>query len=380
MKRKSAVLASVAVLTIVSLFSSFRASANNHTCNGKKPTVDGNKGTPRDDVIIAERYSRVHGYGGDDTICAWVSGEDDVFGAKVFAGKGNDWVEVEADENWNYFYVWGEAGHDELRAHAYTGVNIYLVGGPGNDMIVGQGGGADQGRVLDDTIAIFDTVGPITVDFKTGRVETDRGIDTIIHIEKVLGGDKSDVFRGTHRREFINGGRGNDMLNGRGGADALDGGPGDDTVHGRGGKDRVFGGTGRDEVNGGLGVDFLWFFGGGRDPFPFANSYTHTFPGDDLKAGIYVNLSRDRARFADNRYVLDGIENVRANSGDDQLIGNRLSNVLLGEAGNDRLSGRRGDDDLDGDQGSDRFDGGGGTDRCIGSGTNDTFERCEQQE
>lgn len=382
MNRTAAVLASV-VLMVVALLPPVPAAANDHICNGKDPTVEGNKGTPGDDVIIAERYSRVYGYGGDDTICAWVSEEDDVSGAKVYAGAGDDWVELDACGNHNWFRVWGGGGHDLLGTNACTGVNVFLVGGPGDDTLQGQGN-PTQGRLIDETVAVFDNVGSVTVNFRTGRVKTARGgTDRLVHIENVLGGDRPDVFRGGPHRQFINGGGGRDQLNGGGAIDELAGGPGNDVIHGGGESDRLFGGTGKDDVYGDRGVDWLWFSREGDDPFPFEDTYNDAFPEAGLENGIKVNLSKRYARFADSRYELWRIENVLSyRRGDDTIIGNGKANILIGYGGGDRLFGKGGNDDLRDREGRNYFNGGSGNDVCRHGGNDsgrNTFRSCERQ-
>lgn len=368
-------LASTTLLLTLSLVLPIPAGANDHVCNGKEPTVEGNEGTDGDDVIIAERYDIVRGYGGDDTICAWVSSEDDVTGANVYGGAGNDWIEVEADEWWNWFIVRGGPGHDRLAASAWP--SAHLIGGSGNDRVVGST------FVVDPTVAVFDDVGKVKVNFRTGRVQTQSGTDTIVHIENVLGGDEADVVKGTKGRQLVNGGRGNDRLNGGPGFDELDGGPGDDTVHGARGRDRLFGGVGHDDIYGDRGVDFLWLsrgLGDNQSPFPFSDHfYTDFFPEEELMSGILVNLAKNKAKFADTRYGVWGIERVLAFRGDDNIIGDARRNKLFGDRGDDRLHGRGGNDDLIDKQGTNYFNGGGGYDLCERVDPGDSTKKCEQK-
>ncbi|TBG14757.1 M10 family metallopeptidase [Rhizobium leguminosarum] len=65
------------------------------------------------------------------------------------------------------------------------------------------------------------------------------------------------------------------------------------------------------------------------------------------------------------------IENVRAGSGNDTLVGNEADNALWGNAGNDTLTGDSGNDTLDGGAGIDKMSGGMGNDVYIVDDAND---------
>ncbi|TBX72997.1 rhizobiocin, partial [Rhizobium laguerreae] len=66
------------------------------------------------------------------------------------------------------------------------------------------------------------------------------------------------------------------------------------------------------------------------------------------------------------------IENVRAGSGNDMIVGNEADNTLWGNAGNDSLTGDSGNDTLDGGAGIDKMSGGVGNDVYIVDNANDT--------
>ncbi|CAN7188230.1 M10 family metallopeptidase C-terminal domain-containing protein [Rhizobium leguminosarum] len=66
------------------------------------------------------------------------------------------------------------------------------------------------------------------------------------------------------------------------------------------------------------------------------------------------------------------IENVRAGSGSDTIVGNEADNTLWGNAGNDSLTGDSGNDTLDGGAGIDKMSGGVGNDVYIVDNANDT--------
>ena len=66
------------------------------------------------------------------------------------------------------------------------------------------------------------------------------------------------------------------------------------------------------------------------------------------------------------------IENVIAGAGNDEIIGNEVSNRLEGRDGNDELYGRGGNDDLRGGNGNDVLEGGVGADSLQGNDGSDT--------
>ncbi|MBB2699252.1 UNVERIFIED_ORG: Ca2+-binding RTX toxin-like protein, partial [Rhizobium esperanzae] len=65
------------------------------------------------------------------------------------------------------------------------------------------------------------------------------------------------------------------------------------------------------------------------------------------------------------------IENVKAGSGNDTIVGNEADNTLWGNAGNDTLTGDSGNDTLDGGAGNDKLSGGVGNDVYIVDNAND---------
>lgn len=72
-----------------------------------------------------------------------------------------------------------------------------------------------------------------------------------------VGTNKSQVIRGTPRRDVIVAKGGVDRIYGEGGNDVICAGPGNDIIEGGPGKDRIFGEGGNDVLKGGPGKDFL---------------------------------------------------------------------------------------------------------------------------
>lgn len=133
----------------------------------------------------------------------------------------------------------------------------------------------------------------------------------------------------------------------------------DDTMIG-GNRTQTFRGlAGDDLINGGKGPDEARY---DRDA---------KFGGE---AGVIVNLQK---RFAidgfGDRDTLKSIENVKGSEQGDRIIGSNAANTLRGEGGNDSLLGLGGNDTLVGGNGRDRLDGGAGNDMLTGGGAADRF-------
>jgi Ca2+-binding RTX toxin-like protein len=207
-------------------------------------------------------------------------------------------------------------------------VNI-LLGGAGNDLIRGFGGGGD---VLDGGAGTGDTASyegfgdDVTLDLTTS----------------VTFGTGGDILTGF---ENLTGGNGNDTLVGNGAANRIDGSSGNDELNGGGGADVLIGGLGQDRL-------------------AFATS----------APAVTINLSLATAQLLGTlgSVTLTGIEDVRGTDFDDNLTGSAVANVLEGRDGNDTLSGLVGDDALDGGDGDDLLIGGAGADTLIGGTGIDT--------
>jgi Ca2+-binding RTX toxin-like protein len=104
--------------------------------------------------------------------------------------------------------LFGAGGEDELFA---TGGNDTLDGGPGRDL------------------AIFDTVGAMTADLRTGVATGSFGAVSMLRMEDLFGSPKNDLLIGDNRGNQVFGSNGDDELKGKGSLDSLDGGNGTDT-------------------------------------------------------------------------------------------------------------------------------------------------------
>jgi cyclophilin family peptidyl-prolyl cis-trans isomerase len=212
----------------------------------------------------------------------------------------------------------GGAGQDEITINEDLAVPSKVIGGSGNDMLVG-GGGDDviRGGRGGDTVA-----GGGGDD----KLRGNRGDD------EITGGDGDDRIAGGRDDDDIDGEAGDDRAKGHHGDDTMAGGEGDDMLAGGDGDDEIDGNDGDDKLRGGAGNDDL------------AGS-----EGDDTLIGG----PRE-----------DDFGNIR--DGDDTLDG--------GE-GNDKLFGSDGDDDLDGGEGEDTLRGGAGNDNVDDpTGRTDSFD------
>jgi Ca2+-binding RTX toxin-like protein len=131
-----------------------------------------------------------------------------------------------------------------------------LLGGQGNDQLIGQGGvdffemgiAADGGDTItagpEDTVSYARRTKPVNV--VVGRFDRTDGEslegDTIVSAGRVEGGragDSIDMPDDSTQRIEIFGGEGNDFLSGGGGNDQINGGPGIDHMSGRDGNDSL---------------------------------------------------------------------------------------------------------------------------------------------
>jgi Ca2+-binding RTX toxin-like protein len=168
------------------------------------------------------------GRGGNDSL--WIRRQDAVHAATILGGTGNDFiVGAEGGED-----IDGGAGHDAL--YAMGGAFNRLRGGDGNDLL-GSGGGSDRlvGGAGNDTLRGF------VLDFFPGG-------------DELLGGDGDDMIIGADALSFpleiLDGGRGNDTLLGRGGDDMFRADDGSaDTLDGGEGIDQAFHDPDLDDLN-----------------------------------------------------------------------------------------------------------------------------------
>ena len=257
-------------------------------------------GTSADDII--------YGYAGDDTI------EGGAGNDIVYDGDGNDHVTDNAD-------------------------GIYIYGSAGNDYYDGGYITTDNGAL--DVVDYSNALGPIVVDMRlsSGQVRSlfsgdvaNVGVDTLVHIDKIIGTAFDDqMYGGGDTIAALYGGGGNDTILGSLGNDVLSGDDGNDSVNGSGGNDHIYGGDGDDSLDGSSGNDVV---DGGRGSDTISGGF-----GNDIVRGNYGN---------DQIHDGDGQDRVYGGSGDDQITADqdKFVDYFYGNDGNDSFYGAVGGSDV----------------------------------
>jgi Ca2+-binding RTX toxin-like protein len=245
--------------------------------------------------------------------------------------------------------------------------NSVLEGGPGNDILNGNGS--------DATASYQDATSGVTVSLQISGAQNvggGDGIDTLNSIANITGSPYNDTLIGNS---------GNNVLTGGGGIDTMIGGGGNDTFDGSGGFATVLfntatsaitvnlGETGSQAIGGGEGTDTLinmsGVVGSQYNDTLTGNSGSTTLeggPGNDTLNGGGGNAT---ASYADAtgpvtvNLTISGPQNVGGGDGFDTLID--ISN-LIGSSYNDTLTGNSGNNVLEGGPGDDTLIGNGGMD------------------
>jgi Ca2+-binding RTX toxin-like protein len=202
---------------------------------------------------------------GDGIDTLTYAGSTEAVTVDLGAGTASGFASVAAIEN-----VVGGSGNDLLVGAA--GVTNTLTGGAGDDtfvvhdsadVVVEAGlGGTDEVRSLANTYTITNAAVENLTFIGNGNFSgTGNAAANLI-----AGGSGDDVLSGLAGNDLLNGGAGNDALSGGLGNDVLAGGAGDDSVSGGDGSDVLNGNAGNDVLNGGLGLDLFVFQAGfGQD-------------------------------------------------------------------------------------------------------------------
>lgn len=243
-------------------------------------TIDGDLGddlilgNDGDDILMGGAGQDVVRGGFGKDVMSGDLGNDRLYGEEdddqLSGGDGDDVLEggdgndiLAGDEGADALY--GDRGVDQLDGgngndylFAGHGIGDTLLGGPGDDEIVGSDDGKDDPK-FDDAIRFGDVID---------------------------GGDGHDVIYGLGGGDLINGGTGNDVIYGGthgdrivAGVDAVFapavdndlvyGGDGNDIIFGGDGNDALRGGNGTNTIDGGLGVNDIDLIG--LDPTPVSN-------------------------------------------------------------------------------------------------------------
>ncbi|HEY6636887.1 MAG TPA: calcium-binding protein [Solirubrobacterales bacterium] len=237
-------------------------------------------------------------------------------GTSVFPSPGNDTFHAGGGVfSTNRMLSAAADGNDTMTGSPASATDLMGMGA-GNDSFDGGGGSGD---FVND--AQFPT--PITLDLQqTGPQDTGTaGIDTVVNVENIVGGNASDVLTGDNGPNTIAGGNtpgdaGNDVISGLGGVDSLSGRVGDDVL---------IGGQGNDLLRGDEGTDTASYVAGSTGPI--------TLSLDQLLTGVAQGTGG-----AGNDTLVDGfptgdssheIENLIGSPfAGDNLTGNTFANVI----------------------------------------------------
>ncbi len=362
--------------------------------------IEGVQGSPFDDTLLGGGsgvgfnglpFASLEGRAGNDLLDA--NGMPNVRADYINSPSGVtvNLLAGTAQDGWDSDTVTGG-----VQPYTDTLIGITFVGGSSfADILAGDA--ADnvlEGRAGDDTldggagndVAVFSSAtAGISVDLATGTANLSAqglGIDTLIGIEGLRGGDFADTLTGADGVDnFFQGKAGADLLDGRTGNDrarydeapsavdvdlalgtALDGYDSDsltggvqayqdtlvsiekvrgslydDTIGGDAGANSIEGWGGNDLLDGGLGVDLLEF---------------GLSPGGaiiDLGSGV---VASDGWGGSD---TVSGFEQVEGSAAGDSIVGGAGAETLVGGAGNDTLVGGAGLDSLAGGPGDDYY-------------------------
>jgi Ca2+-binding RTX toxin-like protein len=322
------------------------------------------------------------GVAGDGDVAA---GESDDVGTDVedlVGGKGNDVLVGSPGPN----FIRGGDGDDTIAGGAAAGcagVLDELAGDAGDDTFDLGASAACPAKLTGgagvDTADFSARTNPVrvTLDGKTNDGEGSGAEGLGVDVERVLGGKGDDVLVGSSGadelhggpgKDALSGGAGDDVLVGDSGDDVLDGGPGSDTFL-EGGTDALYTpaedrGAGSDVINGGTGTDDLVDYAGR------VKALSLTICVDPAALAGKSALGSSACTDADGEQgegdAIVNVTHLRGGDGDDVLEGGAGDDVLEGGAGKDVIHGGAGNDTLYGDDGDDALFGDDGDDLCDG--------------
>lgn len=268
----------------------------------------------------------------------------------------------------------GGTGDDNLTG---TAADDTFDGGAGNDTMLGLAGqdrfiggpgfdtlnGGDNLPLFGD-IADYSSSGssPVMVDLRRGLAEDGfGGLDVLVGIENVIGGDGSDTLIGDDGPNGLRGRAGNDVIDGRGGEDVAsysvdpasvnidlalgighDGYGGTDTlrnienINGSDFPDTLRGDSGRNVFQGYGGNDIF----DGRDGTDLVNYFSLNVTSS-VNVNLLLGTASDGLGGTD---TLISIEDIHGSLFDDVLTGDNGRNVITGYVGDDTINGGLGID------------------------------------
>jgi Ca2+-binding RTX toxin-like protein len=367
---------------------SLYGAGGNDTLNGNGAFnyLDGGTGN---DIIFANGgddrllggtgNDELHGGSGTDSLNAG-DGDDSVYcdyadftfsinqlAVYVNGGNGYDKIFVEGTQsvvvdlgNCQFEEAYGGDGEDTFDASG-TDVAVVMDGKNGADTLIGSifddiltDTGIDTGDVFNgnsgrDSVSYQWFQGGVNVDldyYDTGfgrviGVDGDIGIDQILNVEIIYGGDGSNFMAGgslNTANEFV-GGSNADQLYGGNGSDTLRGGGGADFLFGESGEDFFYGGRGNDTIDGGSEYDTLTYSDVSTSimiVMTAAGAGTVTSVETDIDTFARIELI-ELGSGADFARTAAGSESISLGGGDDVIIGSAGTDLYVGGDGNDTL-------------------------------------------
>ncbi|MCE7029540.1 S8 family serine peptidase, partial [Jiella sp. CBK1P-4] len=244
----------------------------------------------------------------------------------------------------------GMRGNDAFNGGAGSDT---MEGGAGNDSFLGNADGVadtyDGGADI-DTIDYSATSAALSINLITKTATSAQiGTDTLISVERVMGGTGNDVIHanfatwlifGYDGEDTLYGGSGNTRLSGGVGNDKLFGLGGNDTLLGDGDNDFLDGGTGTDQVQGGTGNDTLIGNADGVADTYDGGADIDTIDYSATSAALSINLITKTATSAQiGTDTLISVERVMGGTGNDVIHANFATWLIFGYDGEDTLYG-----------------------------------------
>ena len=277
--------------------------------------------------------NEIYGKGGNDTLIG-SQGNDTLVG-----GSGYDVMD-------------GQAGDDRFLIKGFGNHLDTIQGGSGFDQILGGGGYDEMGftrfSVSDSIEQIVGGAGNNVIRGNYQNQVYDFSATTLLNIDAIFCEGGHDTLTGSQGDDVIVGGSGHDILDGQAGDDIF-------IIEGLGSyRDTIQGGSGYDQILGGSGDDQMGFV-----YFDAGNSIERIDGGAGVN-NIRGNYYGEIYDFSET--ILDNIDAIYGEGGNDTLIGSQGNDVIHGGSGSDSLEGGTGDDILIGGSGNDVFKAGFGVD------------------
>jgi VCBS repeat-containing protein len=272
----------------------------------------------------------------------------------------------------------GSDNNDVLMGDA---ANNILEGKGGDDSLVGRGGNdVLNGGDGYDTADYSSTTSAISLNIpSTGSLTvsgTGVGTDTLISIEKIMGGTLVDRVNASSSTfavtiDFYNG----NMTTSAGSSYQL---ASFENITGSSANDRLIdtGQSINNSYNGGGGTDTLSYqYAGSAVTVSLATASaqntlgagTDTISSIENLVGSDYNDNFTGSTGTNILWGGKGIDTLNGGAGNDTLYGNEGNDTLDGSAGNDTLYGNEGNDTLDGGAGFNVLEGGAGADQLVGN-------------